>query len=83
MIRFSPLVVAALLLADAASAQQPGGMGMGMGMGAAMDIRFNEIVPGIGEQIPDVTIIDDQGNPVSMRELVSGHYSVVTLGCLT
>ncbi len=79
MIRFSPLVVAALLLADAASAQQPGGMGMG----AAMDIRFNEVVPGIGEQIPDVTIIDDQGNPVSMRELVSGHYSVVTLGCLT
>jgi len=71
-----------------ASAQPPGGMGMGMGMGAngqpsAMDIRFAETAPAIGEQIPDVTIVDDQGNPVNMRELASGQYTVLTLGCLT
>ncbi|MFL2546174.1 MAG: hypothetical protein ACJ0SL_02265 [Candidatus Rariloculaceae bacterium] len=48
-----------------------------------MDIRFAETVPAVGEKIPDVTIVDDAGNPVNMRELASGQYSVVTLGCFT
>ena len=81
-------LVIALFAMSYASAQPPGGMGMGMGMGAngqpsAMDIRFAETAPAIGEQIPDVTIVDDQGNPVNMRELASGQYTVLTLGCLT
>ena len=40
-------------------------------------------VPQIGELIPDVEIVDDQGNPVGLRELTQGHYTVITLGCLT
>ncbi len=39
--------------------------------------------PQIGELIPDLEIVDDQGNPVSLRELTQGHYTVMTLGCLT
>ena len=87
--QLSSLAIALLAMSNA-SAQPPGGMGMGMGMGmgangqpSAMDIRFAETAPAIGSKLPDVTIVDDQGNPVNMRELASGQYSVLTLGCLT
>ncbi len=40
-------------------------------------------VPQIGELIPDVEIVDDRGNPVGLRELTQGHFTVITLGCLT
>ncbi len=57
-------------------------MGMGMGMGTP-DARF-VVAPEVGEQISDVTIVDDQGNPVNIRELASqSPYTVLTLGCLT
>ncbi len=57
------------------------GMGMGMGMGASP--RF-DVAPEIGEQIPDLTIVDDQGNPVNLIDLASqSTYTVLTLGCLT
>jgi hypothetical protein len=88
--RLNPLVLfaAALFLAGVASAQAPGGTagGMARGMGAGpsgMDTRFMAIVPAIGEQIPDVTIVDDQGNPVNMRDITTGQYTVLTVGCLT
>ena len=72
------------------------GMGMGMGMvasdagkavlfvgGEPPDVRFVG-APEVGEQISDVTIVDDQGNPVNIRELASqSPYTVLTLGCLT
>ncbi len=90
--RLSPLVLfaAALFLVGVASAQAPGGMARGMGMGmaagagpAGLDTRFMATAPAIGEQIPDVTIVDDQGNPVNMRDISRGQYTVLTLGCLT
>ncbi len=84
--RLSPFVLfaAALFLAGVASAQAPGGMARGMGAGpSGMDTRFMATVPAIGEQIPDVTIVDDQGNPVNMRDITTGQYTVLTLGCLT
>ncbi len=88
--RLSSLITfaAALLLVGVASAQAPGGMARGMaaGMGAGptgMDTRFMDIVPGIGEQLPDISIVDDQGNPVNMRDITTGQYTVLTLGCLT
>ena len=84
--RLSPFVLfaAALFLTGVASAQAPGGMARGMGAGpSGMDTRFMATVPAIGEQIPDVTIVDDQGNPVSMRDITTGQYTVLTLGCLT
>ena len=77
-------------------AQMGMGMGMGMGMiasdagkadlfvgGEPPDMRFVG-VPEVGEQISDVTIVDDRGNPVNIRELASqSPYTVLTLGCLT
>ncbi|MCZ6475848.1 MAG: hypothetical protein O6700_05965 [Gammaproteobacteria bacterium] len=84
--RLSSLVTfaAALCLVSIASAQAPGGMARGMGAGpSGMDTRFMAAVPAIGEQIPDITIVDDQGNPVSMRDITTGQYTVLTLGCLT
>ena len=66
-------------------AQLPG-MGMGMGMGAgptAMDERFFSTVPGIGEPVPDVQVVNDQGDPVNIREAATGQYTVLVLGCLT
>ena len=84
--RLSSLITfaAALGFVGVASAQGPGGMGMGMGAGpTGMDTRFMDIVPDIGEQLPDISIVDDQGNPVNMRDITTGQYTVLTLGCLT
>ena len=53
------------------------------GMGMAASPRF-DVAPEIGEQIPDLTIVDDQGNPVNLIELAGqSPYTVLTLGCLT
>ena len=90
--RLSSLVTfaAALCLVSIASAQAPGGIAGGMARGMAagggptgMDTRFMDIVPDIGEQLPDISIVDDQGNPVNMRDITTGQYTVLTLGCLT
>ena len=73
--------MAGLLQSGPVLAQAQGGMGMGMGMGA--NPRF-DVAPEVGEQIPDVTIVDDQGNPVNIRDLAGkSTYTVLTLGCLT
>ena len=46
--------------------------------------RFDESAPAVGERLPDLTILDDQGNRVNMRELPApGRYTVLTVGCLT
>jgi hypothetical protein len=44
---------------------------------------FEEGAPQIGEQFPDLTIHDDLGNPVNLRELANENYKVLVLGCLT
>ena len=68
-------------------AQAPAaGMGMGMGMGAgptAMDERFLSTAPGIGELLPDIQVVNDRGDPVNIREVATGQYTVLVLGCLT
>ena len=46
------------------------------------DGRF-DVAPEIGERVPDLTLVDDQGNPAKVRDLTRGHYTVMTLGCLT
>ncbi len=75
--------MAGLLQSGPVLAQAPAGMGMGMGMGMGASPRFN-VAPEIGEQIPDLTIVDDQGNPVNLIDLASqSPYTVLTLGCLT
>ena len=77
--------VVGLLHSSLAFSQE--GMGMGAGMGAGMGMGANprfDVAPEVGQQIPDVTIVDDQGNPVNIRELASrSPYTALTLGCLT
>ena len=88
MKRLIPLSIFILFGAvESAIAQAPAmGMGMGMGMGAgptAMDERFYNTVPGIGERAPDVQVVNDRGDPVNIREMATGQYTVLVLGCLT
>ena len=47
------------------------------------DARFLALAPQVGEMVPDLAIVDDKGDPVHLRELTRGHYTVLTLGCLT
>ena len=74
-----------VFLAILAAVIWPGGMApaqQGMGL-ISPDARFLN-APGLGERIPDVTIVDDQGNPANLRELARHKpYTVLTLGCLT
>jgi len=45
--------------------------------------RFETGAPQVGESLPDITIYDDLGNPVNIRELANENYKVLVLGCLT
>ena len=73
---FLAILAAAMCPAGVVLAQQ------GMGLNAP-EARFLN-APGLGERIPDITIVDDQGNPANMRELAQRKpYTVLTLGCLT
>ncbi len=44
---------------------------------------FGDSVPGVGERLPDLTLIDAEGKAVELHDLLRGHYTVVVLGCLT
>ena len=42
------------------------------------------VMPAVGEIFPDITIVDDRGQPVNIRSLAGEKpYTVLTLGCLT
>jgi hypothetical protein len=45
--------------------------------------KFEANAPKVGERLPDITVLDDLGNPVNIRELSSENYKVLVLGCLT
>ena len=86
MKRLIPLSIILFLGAVQPAAAQAPAMGMGMGMGAgptAMDERFYRAVPGIGERVPDIQVVNDRGDPVNIREVATGQYTVLVLGCLT
>ena len=86
MKRLIPLSIFVLFGAGHSVIAQVPGMGMGMGMGAgptAMDERFHSTVPGIGELVPDIQVVNDRGDPVNIREVATGQYTVLVLGCLT
>jgi hypothetical protein len=69
-------LIATPLMSNAQQGRPPGG--------PSGDIpRFIEVGPKVGEQMPDVTIVDDMGMPVNIREITKGNYSVLVLGCLT
>ncbi len=52
-------------------------------LGNSPDARFLAMAPELGDLVPDVQIVDDKGNPVNLRDVTQGHYTVLTLGCLT
>ena len=37
----------------------------------------------LGMPMPDLTAYDADGNPLNLRELMTGHYSILVFGCLT
>jgi len=45
--------------------------------------QFEADAPKVGESLPDITIHDDLGNPVNIRDLAGENYKVLVLGCLT
>ncbi len=51
--------------------------------GTPPQVRFETAAAQVGELIPDLTVVDDQGNPVKLRDITRGHYTTITLGCLT
>ncbi len=65
------LILAALPQTSVAAAQ-----------GTPPQVRF-ESAPQVGDMVPDLTIVDDQGDPANLRDITRGHYTVMTLGCLT
>ena len=74
-----PIAIAGMLQSGVALAQ----FGMGAAGAARSSPRF-DAAPQVGEQFPDITIVDDQGEPVNIRDLASrSPYTVLTLGCLT
>ena len=47
------------------------------------EVRF-AVAPEVGALFPDITIVDDEGAPIGIRELAKRKpYTVLTLGCLT
>ena len=39
--------------------------------------------PQVGDPLPDLTIVDANGDPANLREIAREHYTVLVLGCLT
>ncbi len=79
------MIVRSLLPAIAAAVMWPVGVAMAQeGMGIVPPEGRFANAPALGERIPDVTVVDDQGNPANIRELAErSPYTVLTLGCLT
>ena len=56
-----------------------------LGMAEAQPIsrNFDRNAPAIGDAMPDVVVYDRDGEELRLRDLLSEHYSVLILGCLT
>ena len=61
------LILAGLLLTSLVVAQ-----------GTPPQVRFAEDAPKVGDLIPDLTLVDDQGNPANLRDLTRCHYTTIT-----
>jgi len=44
--------------------------------------QFEQRSPALGSQLPDVSVFDDEGKPLHVRDL-RGKYTVIVFGCLT
>ncbi len=78
MLRFAPLLI---LLALGCSMTNDG---LQLPAGLEPLAERAAAAPKVGEQFPDITIVDAEGQPVNVRSLASEKpYTVLTLGCLT
>ena len=79
-----PALVAAGLLSlsfvTAAAAQRPGDS---YGPRQEAEERFERTAPKIGEQMPNLQIYDAEGKEIWLHDALTGHPSVLILGCLT
>ena len=81
------LAAVACLGACTSTAPPPGGQRLG---GSSEDIgpqymrgAFERSAPEIGEPMPDLSVYDSAGQELRLREVLSGRYTVLILGCLT
>jgi cytochrome oxidase Cu insertion factor (SCO1/SenC/PrrC family) len=68
-----------------AGAQEPATKKAAAQAGAAdqaMLAAFARQAPAVGERLPEVTIVDAEGQPFELASL-KGHFTVLTFGCLT
>jgi hypothetical protein len=73
---FVGIVTAILLASCAQRAPVRGGW-------QAVEDRFAEAAPAVGEPAPDVVVLDADGKAHQLRAVLRGNYSVLVLGCLT
>ncbi len=80
----SVLTLAAILgsagFADAQNVRP--GSGSNDSPARSMMASFDRNAPGVGEPVPDIDVLDAQGNPFPLRRL-KDNYSVLVFGCLT
>ncbi len=60
-----------------------GGAAAQSGQAAAMMSGFENSAPTVGALLPDLTLYDDQGEKINLREITKGQYTVLVFGCLT
>jgi len=54
----------------------------GLSPGQVLVSRFDRTAPQVGDRLPDVAGLDADGKKFNLRSL-TGHYTVLTFGCLT
>ena len=76
-------LVCAWLLACADAELPESARGKAIGGKQVVEEWFRAAAPAAGEQLPDLQLVDATGAAVKLREVASGQYTVLVLGCLT
>ena len=61
------------MLSTVSFSQQPG---------RQPSVQFPQVTQLVGKQLPDIKVLDSQGNPMSTSDL-RGRHTVLVFGCLT
>ncbi|CAN5905065.1 hypothetical protein BH23PLA1_BH23PLA1_14490 [soil metagenome] len=75
--------LAAILGGAGFSQAQDARPGPGDSPARGMMTAFERNAPKVGQPVPDITVLDARGNPISLLEQLQGEYSVLVFGCLT
>ena len=77
------LLVSALLLIHTGTVAAESKRAKAVGGKQMVERWFDEAAPVIGERLPDLELLDATGKPVKLRDVASGQFTVLVLGCLT